>query len=133
MLHPRLPRALRLTMSLCACAAAAARGAAGGAAAGSRPSRVRASYPPNPGGELWFECRPGSGPCDPKPKWPVTYAMNESVMLMAFSTGLAADGKPTRTGHRETTGTFVPAAYPANRWAIFDIDWNSNKIQVNVL
>ena len=43
-------------------------------------------FPPNPGGEMWFECRPGSGPCDPKPSWPVTYAMNESVMLMAVPT-----------------------------------------------
>jgi hypothetical protein len=90
-----------------------------------RPPRVRAhssvSFPPNPGGELWFECRPGSGPCNPQPKWPVTYAMNESMMLMAVSPdGLLGDNGDTR-------GTTVPAAYPANRWSVFDIDWDSDK------
>ena len=135
-------------------------------------------YPPNPGGKLWFECRPGSGPatspsfwtishafpgamppctrrvvcstwcpglpdadwgggairwcdqfgapgpCDPRPKWPVTYLMNESVALMAFTTGLAANGKPASypDNYPAVTGTTVPASYPANRWAIFDID-----------
>ena len=51
----------------------------------------------------------------------MTYAMNESVMLMAVSSdGLVGDNGATR-------GTTVPAAYPANRWSVFDIDWNSDK------
>ena len=42
-------------------------------------------------------------------------------MLMAVSSdGLVGDNGATR-------GTTVPAAYPANRWSVFDIDWNSDK------
>lgn len=103
MIRPPLSPSLLLRLTVSCCAVAALLSTAGTAA-----------VPPNPGGKLWYECRPGSGPCDPKPKWPVTYMMNESVQLMAFS-------NPTyRVGP-------VPAAYPANRWAIFDVDWNSNK------
>ena len=88
---------------------------------GRRRAHTAASYPPNPGGKLWFECRPGSGPCNPTPKWPVTYAMNESMMLMAVSPdGLMAD-------NGDVAGTVVPATYPANRWSVFDIDWDTDK------
>ena len=61
----------------------------------------------------WFECRPGTGPCNPAPSWPVTYRMNESMQLMGF-----ANQNPFNR---------VPVGYPASRWAIFDVDWNTGK------
>lgn len=124
------PRARLLLLCCSACSAMMMAGAELTEPAARAPVAIEPErYPPDPGGILWFECRPGSGPCNPKPSWPVTYAMNESVSLMAFTTGLAADGHPASYpgDYPAVTGTTVPAGYPANRWAIFDIDWNTDK------
>ena len=68
-----------------------------------------------------FACKPGMGPCEPVPAWPVTYAMNESLMLMGFGTNTSG-GKPTGSG-----SNLVPTGYPASRWSVFDIDWDTGK------
>jgi hypothetical protein len=56
------------------------------------------------------------GPCNPAPKWPVTYRMNESLMLMGFGTSTSGSGTD-----------LVPLGHPASRWSIFDIDWDTGK------
>ena len=74
------------------------------------------------GNPLWFECRPGTGPCNPQPSWPVTYRMNESVQLMGL--GISTANSATAPPVDGVRGT-VPVGYPAARWAIFDIDWGT--------
>ena len=67
--------------------------------------------PPQPGDNpLFYECRPGSGPCNPRPSWPVTYLMNESTAIMAFNA----------TGYVP-----VSADAPAHHWALKEFDWVS--------
>lgn len=63
-----------------------------------------------------FACQPGMGPCNPVPAWPVTYKMNESLMLMGFGERKSGSGTD-----------LVPAGYPASRWSIFDLDWDTAK------
>ena len=46
-----------------------------------------------PGPQQWFACRPGSGPCNPKPKWPPSYLMNASTSIMVLNSDGTLDSK----------------------------------------
>lgn len=88
----------------------------GGCHAPPKPTPPQPPPPPPPNAAGPFACKPGMGPCNPSPNWPVTYRMNESLMLMGFGTNKSGSGTD-----------LVPLGYPASRWSIFDIDWDTGK------
>ena len=71
--------------------------------------RLGASEPVDPAS--WFACRPGSGPCNPLPKWTPTYQMNASTSLMTLN----------------SDGTLDAHAHVLRHWGIVDIDWSNDK------
>ena len=83
------------------------------AAAGHRRRLERApalgapSPPPSVDPAQWFACRPGSGPCDPKPSWAPTWAMNASTSLQVCN----------------FSGWQAPASI--HRWGLIDFDWEN--------
>ena len=79
--------------------------------AGARFSRGRggiggrARKPVDP--KDWFACRPGSGPCNPKPKWAPTYNMRESTSMQVCNFSGYQDPATTR------------------KWGLVDWDWEN--------
>ena len=61
--------------------------------------------PPSVGPDQWFACRPGSGPCNPKPAWTPTYVMAESTSMQVCN----------------FSGFQDPASI--HQWGLIDFDW----------
>lgn len=64
-----------------------------------------ADSPVNPAD--WFACRPGSGPCHPKPRWKPTYNMSESTSLQVCNFSGYQDPSSIR------------------KWGLVDFDWEN--------
>ena len=76
----------------------------GGIAAAAAES-ITTRDPVNPAD--WYKCRPGSGPCNPKPKWKPTYLMNESTSMQVCNF----------SGYQD------PATVA--KWGLVDFDWEN--------
>ena len=55
----------------------------------------------------WFKCRPGSGPCNPQPRWEPTYVMSESTSMQVCNF----------SGYQD------PAT--VSKWGLVDFDWEN--------
>eukprot|EP01047_Picozoa_sp_COSAG01_P024574 COSAG01_NODE_1523_length_10022_cov_6.693339_4_plen_127_part_00 len=89
-LSPPLMAAALLSQLLLACAG---------------PNFPSSPSPPTVDPAQWFACRPGSGPCDPKPRWAPTYVMAESTSMQVCNF----------SGYQD------PASI--HRWGLIDFDW----------
>jgi hypothetical protein len=62
---------------------------------------------PGVGPAEWFACRPGSGPCNPKPRWKPTYNMSESTSMQVCN----------------FSGYQNPSSI--RKWGLVDFDWEN--------
>ena len=59
------------------------------------------------GNPQWFACRPGSGPCNPRPPWEPTYVMSKSTSMQVCN----------------FSGYLEPST--VSSWGLVDFDWEN--------
>lgn len=105
----RLVAAIAAASSASPAAASASKATAAAAPTAGRAADGRAGAasqkPVDPAD--WFACRPGSGPCNPRPTWKPTYKMSESTSMQVCNF----------SGYQD------PASI--SKWGLVDFDWEN--------